>query len=102
MRPNPLSQKTIKERAKIFNAAFVIAFFFALIFALNSNWKGYDETRIETYQYYTFQYENNVLTEIRVKSTVFNVMCDEFNDTEHNCTLTNKKHMREFKALVNR
>lgn len=102
MAANPLSKKTIKQRAKVFNIAFCIAIVFAVMVALKGSYKGYDETRIETYQYYTFVYENSRLTEIHVKPNVFNVFCDKHNDSVHSCTITDKTRMREFKALVNR
>lgn len=97
-----LSQRSIKARAKVLNAVFIIAIIIGLTLALNSTWKGYDETRIEKYQYYTFVYENTRLVEIRVKLQVFNVLCDSYNESEHSCSITSKTHMREFKALVNR
>jgi hypothetical protein len=99
---NPLSKKTIKTRAKVFNVCFILACIFAAMVAFKGSYKGYDEYREERYQYYTFVYQNNTLQEIRVKPNVFNVLCDEYNTTEHNCTLKNKRSMREFKELVNR
>lgn len=99
---NRYSKKAIVARSKRINAIMLISIILAALLAFNSSWKGYDEKRVESYEYYEFTYENGILTSIGVNNLVFNIPCDKTRPTKYSCVLTGKEKMRKFKAMVNR
>ncbi len=94
--------RTKKRNASVMSYILLGAIIFTILVAIKGSWRGYDETRYETYQYYTFIYYNDALIEIQVTPRVFDVLCDKNNETAHSCSITNKTRMREFKEMVNR